>query len=55
MEKLQEYYQAVSEGQQFLDNHDQLLQSLTLSKENAGNNTFTQDTPGIGNESVEPG
>lgn len=55
MEKLQHYYEVMTEGKQFLDNHDQLLQSLMLSRENAGNNTFTQDTPGIGNESVEPG
>ena len=55
MEKLQQYYEVVAEGQQFLDNHDQLLQSLMLSRENAGDNTFNQDTQGIGNESVEPG
>lgn len=55
MEKLQEYYQAMSEGHQFLDNHNQLLQSLLLSKQNAGDNTFNQETQGIGNESVEAG
>jgi len=55
MEKLQHYYEVMTEGKQFLDNHDQLLQSLTLSRENVSNNTFIQDTPGIGNESVEPG
>lgn len=55
MDKLQQYYEVMTEGKQFLDNHDQLLQSLLISRENAGNNTPTSDTQGIGNESVEPG
>lgn len=53
MEKLQEYMQRVNEGQQFLDNHNMLLQSLLLSKQNAGNQSLNQDPQGIGNESVE--
>jgi hypothetical protein len=55
MEKLQKYDEVMRERAQFLDNHNQLLQSLLISRHNAGNNTPTQDTPGIGNESVEPG
>jgi hypothetical protein len=55
MEKLQEYQNVISEGNEFLYNHDQLLQSLQLSKQHVADNTFAQETPGIGNESVEPG
>ena len=53
MEKLQEYIEQVNEKQQFLANHDMLLQSLLLSKQNAGNQSLNQDPQGIGNESVE--
>jgi len=55
MEKLQDYESAISEGNNFLHNHDQLLNSLQLSRQNVADNTFAQDTPGIRNESVEPG
>jgi hypothetical protein len=53
MEKLEEYMESVSQKQQFLDNHDMLLQSLLLSKQNAGNQPFNQEPQGIGNESFE--
>lgn len=53
MEKLQEYYEVMTEGQQFLDNHNQLLQSLLLSRQNAGNQSANQEPQGIGNESFE--
>ena len=43
----------VNEGQQFLDNHDMLLQSLLISKQNAGTQPSYQDPQGIGNESFE--
>ena len=54
MEKLQEYMELANQKQQFLDNHEQLLQSLLLSKQNAGNQSNHQEPQGIGNESVEP-
>ena len=54
MEKLEEYIKSVNEKQQFLTNHDMLLQSLLLSKQNAGNQSNHQEPQGIGNESVEP-
>jgi len=54
MNKLQEYYEVVTEGNEFLNNHNQLLQSLLLSKQNAGNQSNHQEPQGIGNESVEP-
>ena len=54
MEKLEEYMKSVNEKQQFLANHDMLLQSLLLSKQNAGNQSNHQEPQGIGNESVEP-
>jgi hypothetical protein len=54
MEKLQEYMELANQKQQFLDNHEQLLQSLILSKQNAGNQSNHQEPQGIGNESFEP-
>lgn len=52
---LQEYEDALSNGYVFLDNHNQLLHSLKLSKLNADNRTYTEDTQGIGNGPVESG
>lgn len=54
MEKLEEYMELANQKQQFLDNHEQLLQSLILSRQNAGNQSNHQESQGIGNESVEP-
>lgn len=54
MNKLQQYYDVVTEGNEFLDNHNQLLQSLLLSRQNAGNQSNHQDPEGIGNEFVQP-
>jgi len=51
---LQEYEQALTEGYQFLNNHNQLLHSLKLSRLNADNRTYTENTQGIGNGPVEP-
>jgi len=53
MEKLPEYYESMGEKQQFLDNHTQLLQSLLLSKLNAGNQSSNQNPEGIGNGPFE--
>lgn len=52
---LQEYEDALVQGYQFLDNHNQLLHSLKLSRLNADHNSYTENTQGIGNGSVEPG
>jgi len=49
-----DFKRLVEEGNQFLDNHNMLLQSLLLSKQNAGNQSFNQEPQGIRNESVEP-
>jgi len=52
---LQEYEEALTSGYQFLNNHNQLLHSLKLSRLNADNCTYTEDTQGIGNGPVESG
>lgn len=52
---LQEYENALSNGYEFLNNHNQLLHSLKLSKLNADNRTYTENTQGIGNGPVESG
>jgi hypothetical protein len=51
---LQEYEDALVNGYEFLNNHNQLLHSLKLSRLNADNRTYTESTQGIGNGSVEP-
>jgi len=51
---LQEYEQALTQGYNFLNNHNQLLHSLKLSRLNADNRTYTENTQGIGNGPVEP-
>lgn len=39
----------VQQGEEFLANHDALLQSLILSKQNANANTYTEETNGVSN------
>ena len=51
---LQEYEDALSTGYEFLNNHNQLLHSLKISKLHADNRTYTERTQGIGNGFVEP-
>ena len=51
---LQEYEDALVNGYEFLNNHNQLLHSLKLSRLNADNRTYTENTQGIGNGPVEP-
>lgn len=53
MENLSDYYGAMSEKEQFLNNHSQLLHSLILSKQNAGNQPSHQNPEGIGNGPVQ--
>ena len=52
---VQEYENALSNGYEFFDDHNQFLHSLKLSKPNADNRTYTENTQGIGNGPVEPG
>lgn len=52
---MQEYEQALSQGYEFLNNHNQLLHSLKLSRLNVDNHTYTENTQGIGNGPVQPG
>jgi len=41
---MKEYQSVINDGAQHLMNHTQLLQSLLLSKQNAGNNSYTDET-----------
>jgi hypothetical protein len=52
---LQEYEEALANGYTFLDNHNQLLHSLKLSRLNADNHTYTENTQAVGNDTLEPG
>jgi hypothetical protein len=54
MASLQEYSDAVNSGNAFLDNYDNALQSLLLSKQNANNRTYSEETQGIGNGTIQP-
>ena len=51
---LQEYEDALMAGYDFLENHNQLLHSLQMSRINADHRTYTENTQGIGNEPVQP-
>ena len=47
---MEQYQELLEQGKQFLANHDALLNSLVLSKQNAGNNFYTgENTEGITN------
>jgi hypothetical protein len=50
---LQEYEEALINGYEFLNNHNQLLHSLKLSRLNVDNRTYTEKTQGIGNDPIE--
>lgn len=54
MEKLSDYYELLNEGQQFLQNHNQVLDSLLLSKQNVDRQPHHSQPEAIGNEPVEP-
>jgi hypothetical protein len=51
---LQEYEDALAAGYDFLENHNQLLHSLKLSRIHADNHSYTEKTQGIGNEPLQP-
>lgn len=52
---LPEYEDALIQGYEFLENHNQLLHSLQMSRINADHRTYTENTQGIGNEPLQPG
>ena len=41
---MEQYQETLNQGYQFLDQHDALLQSLLVSKQNAGNNVYTDNS-----------
>lgn len=55
MKDLQKLSNSFSEGLEFLDQHNQLLHSLVLSRQNAGNNPYTEETQGIRDGFIESG
>ena len=53
---MEQYKKFIEDSAAFLQNHDALLNSLILSKQNAGNNVYTNDgTEGIPNGTEQPG
>jgi hypothetical protein len=50
-----EYKSILDEHQEFLSTHNQLLQSLLLSKQNAADNSYTEETNGDANGTQYPG
>ena len=50
-----EYKSILDEHQEFLATHNQLLQSLLLSKQNAADNSYTEETNGDANGTQYPG
>ena len=51
---LQEYKNTLVDNHNFLNNHNQLLQSLLLSKQNAADNSYTETTDGNADGSQYP-
>jgi hypothetical protein len=54
MKNLQEYMEDVGQNNQFLDQHQALLQSLILSKQNASTNVYTEGTNGVSDGNQQP-
>jgi len=55
MEKLPEYIQAIEDGVSFVENYNNLLESLRLSKQANDNNLYTDETTdGISDVSFDP-
>ena len=52
---LQEYEDTLVANYSFLNDHNQLLQSLLLSKQNAADNSYTEETNGDANGPQYPG
>jgi hypothetical protein len=51
---LQEYKDTPVVDYKFLNDHNQLLQSLLLSKQNAADNSYTEETNGDANGTQHP-
>jgi hypothetical protein len=41
---MQKYQELIDQGSQFIEQHNALLESLILSKQNAGNNVYTDNS-----------
>lgn len=50
-----EYIGIIDQNKEFLNTHNQLLQSLLLSKQDAADNSYTEETNGNANGSQHPG
>jgi hypothetical protein len=50
-----EYIGIIDQNKAFLDTHTQLLQSLLLSKQDAANNSYTEETNGDADGPQYPG
>jgi hypothetical protein len=50
-----EYISIMEQGNEFINSHNELLQSLLLSKQNAANNRYTEETNGDANGTQYPG
>lgn len=55
MEKLPQYVEMIEQSREFLNNHNAVLQSLLLSKQNVNNNVYTEATNGISDGTIESG
>jgi hypothetical protein len=55
MKEPAEYKSILDEHQEFLATHNQLLQSLLLSKQNAADNSYTEETNGDADGTQYPG
>ena len=50
-----EYIGIINQNKEFLNTHNQLLQSLLISKQDAANNSYTEETNGNADVSQYPG
>jgi hypothetical protein len=50
-----EYISIMDQNKEFLHTHNQLLESLLLSKQNAVDNSYTEETNGDANGTQHPG
>ena len=50
-----EYIGIMDQNKEFLNTHTQLLQSLLISKQDAANNSYTEETNGNADVSQYPG
>lgn len=55
MKDLSELSSVIQNGLRSTQGHNQVLQSLYLSKQNANRNPYSKETQGIRDESFQPG